>query len=218
VAYRPDAHFHGPILRREGRTAGVELHRWSPWPEFLNTAAMYDDSALLALRGVGMRTPSPTAGVIIAIAHAWVQHASKRNGVVPLRDLYDTALVARRKAGEIDWARVVRTFHEAGQMDAPHTHGMMLERLFGQRIPGVDGRPHREWLYWRLGLLGIRSPAVGEMVARNAADLGDLFANSADGRRVRKELATAATYSRKLRNLRTALRRRGPASEGASKN
>jgi hypothetical protein len=25
VAYRPDAHFHGPILRREGRTAGVEL-------------------------------------------------------------------------------------------------------------------------------------------------------------------------------------------------
>jgi hypothetical protein len=145
-------HNHLRPLARPGEYATLEIHRTLIQPSATGrlfgialsaaaverlTALLFREARSLRVEGATLRIPSPTCRVIHCALHsAFAEHNAYRSGLLPLRQLYELALLQQRFAEEIDWEGIALALGRGGKMKVFRAWLYLAHRLFGSRLPG----------------------------------------------------------------------------------
>jgi hypothetical protein len=187
------AHHHWPAMIRPGGIVSVELHSEPLDRQFdtlLPAAAMLAAGETWLGDGAVLSIPGPTERLILAVAHAELADHARLYGRLPLRELLDVALLARRSGAASDWTEAQRRFTAAGALVALDAHRLALARILGVPTPGPPpGRRAR--LLHRYALWVVGHPRLARAVRRGLRPALLL----------RRSLATAVQRRRLLRNL-----------------
>jgi hypothetical protein len=191
-----------PELARKGRTGVVELHRGEEWRHMLSAATLYEDAQPIAVGGAIARIPNPASRLIFTLGHAYVHHEVGRRAGMPLRDLYDAALLLRRHAVEISWPRVIESFEHGGEIEALRAGWMMLRSLLQPVPPFAIEAPRLAWLYRQRCRFTVTQPGIARICSGfvdNAVRLRCALYRTPEGATVRRDLFTPSGILGKLR-------------------
>jgi hypothetical protein len=127
----PQAHWFA-ILAQESKIAPVDLHRdviAYPHQKLLSAREVIDQGEILEIGGVRMAVPSPTHQVILNVAHAQLNDHCYAYGFLPLRSLYDFAILTGDRQDAIDWQEVDERFARDRSKHALDYHCLAAARL-----------------------------------------------------------------------------------------
>ena len=137
MAQEDDWRSHDRAYFRPGDVAGIEIHRSIGMQRrILSCAAAFEGASLIEIDGIRVRALSPTDRVLHNVFHHQLQNRKQTFGLVHLRDLLDTALLAERHGDAIDWARVSRSLRARREGRALRSYVYMAHRLLGTKQPG----------------------------------------------------------------------------------
>jgi len=218
---------HLAPLQLKGRIGVVELHGCAPQQEhrrFLSTEDITASSRVYQRGGARIRVASASFRVIIAVSHAYLHHRAALQATLPLRDLYDvffhlsgndrwSAAASTSGIGaphdRADWDFIAHFFDRAGHARSLRQVLYLIERLFGLPSPGgLSLGTHSPW-FWYACLFRVRYPRTVELAIREAASIGELLADSAEGQRKRRNLSKPKWYIHHFKSLANA-RKRSP--------
>ena len=112
------------IFVRERSIAPIDLHvevLAYPNQGLLSARETIEDSLVYDLDGVTVSVPSITHQAVLNIGHAHLNDHGYRYGYLPLRSLWDFALLLR-KSSEIDWQQIDDRFAAIGEQRAVDYH------------------------------------------------------------------------------------------------
>lgn len=164
-------HHHLPPLIRGGAAGYVEVHRALYMPFSTGRAFgqhfraedmrrftrwLLDNALPASLDGLEVLIPSPTARVFHCALHSVIGEGNAyRAGIMPLRSLYELALLQSRFQGEIDWSQMQQLLRDRGQRRLIGTWLYLAHRLFGSPMPTqwtTDARMRLHYIRCRLQL------------------------------------------------------------------
>jgi hypothetical protein len=191
-----------PQLLHPRHIGVLEMHHVNEWPHMMGAIDWNRGAELCTVRGGRARVLSATNRMIFSLAHGYVHHASYFRAVVPLRDLYDAALLSATAGAEIAWPEVIAAFDQAGETAAFRAACWIGLRL-GQDLPCSPGPPPRAAIYWQRCLLNIANPEMvrlQELLGINFGSLRRALGRSAEGERIRREFTRPSVVFRKFRS------------------
>jgi alpha-ketoglutarate-dependent taurine dioxygenase len=152
-----------------GRSGSLELHRstlMSRHAAVLPDADLWAHASAAELNGRAQALPNPTHAFALLIAHAQLQDDGYRLLHLPLRALYDFALLnAQGRDGAVDWGEVRERFARVGKLRCLSGFVAAVEDLFGMSAP-LQLRGGRSWS--RATRWAVRHPTAG-LAYREAA-------------------------------------------------
>lgn len=132
-------HHHLPAFWHARRPVSVEIH-WEPLRPVaaaaLSAAMLWRRAERKAVDDVRALFPIPTDAVLLAILHGQVSDRSFARSALPLRALYDVAMLRSEHEARIDWDEISRRMADAALSDVLDVHLNELSELFGQPFPG----------------------------------------------------------------------------------
>lgn len=202
------AHHHYPPLGRPDAEAAVELHV-DPldiqFQRLLSFADVSHHAVTMTIDGARLAVPAAWCRLAHCVAHTqFVDHAFIY-GILPLRDLLDTALLS--SSATIDWDAVAARFSTrcAGTMLAFHLAA--TRRLVGGDIPEKLAATRFEGILFRRALVQVAHPSVPawiESLLRPLLLLRRSLSHSVLRRRLARNLLDPTWYWRQWQMVRQA--------------
>jgi alpha-ketoglutarate-dependent taurine dioxygenase len=145
-----------------GRSGSLELHRstlMSRHAAVLPDVDLWAHASTAEVNGHAQRVPSPTHAFTLLIAHAQLQDECYRLVRLPIRALYDFALLqANGRDTTVDWGAVREDFARVGKLQCLSGFMAAAEDLFSVAVP-LQLRGGRSWN--RVTRWAFRHPTAG---------------------------------------------------------
>ncbi len=171
----PEGHHAVAEFMRAGDPGAVDLHvEMVDQPYLLGAAEVWGRARRVETEGAAFAVPGATDRILHALIHAQIHHLGNfYRGWLPLRTLYDFALLVRTHRRAADWELIGARMAEHHLRAALDSYLLAARRLFGLRRPRrlpppVASAPFHYARFW----LGLRSPAV----RRAAVPFGNMWA------------------------------------------
>lgn len=124
------------IFVRQRSIAPIDLHHEVlaiPNQGLLSAHDTIENSVVLQLDGVTLAIPSITHQVVLNIGHAQLNDYAYRYGYLPLRALWDFALLSRQPA-RIDWQEIYDRFTAIGERRAVDYHCLAAHETLNVKL------------------------------------------------------------------------------------
>ena len=126
------------VFIRGRSIAPIDLHHEAlayPYQSLLSARETIENGLVYDLNGATIAVPSPTHQAVLNIGHAQLNDHGYRYGHLPLRALWDFALLLQ-KSYWIDWRQIDERFSAIGEQDAADYHYLAVADAMN-----VDARP-----------------------------------------------------------------------------